>query len=61
MNSLGMLGSTGNYAYLSRDERRAVLEAAVDAAEGVPVIAGWVPRTPMASSTARRSSRDKYA
>nr|WP_244520172.1 hypothetical protein [Arthrobacter crystallopoietes] len=56
-----MLGSTGNYAYLSRDERRAVLEAAVDAAEGVPVIAGWVPRTPMASSTARRSSRDKYA
>ncbi|SDQ03134.1 dihydrodipicolinate synthase family protein [Arthrobacter crystallopoietes] len=40
VNSLGMLGSTGNYAYLSRDERRAVLEAAVDAAEGVPVIAG---------------------
>jgi 4-hydroxy-tetrahydrodipicolinate synthase len=35
-----VLGSTGNYAYLSREERRAVLEAAVDAADGVPVIAG---------------------
>lgn len=40
VNSLGVLGSTGNYAYLSRDEHRAVLEAAVDAADGVPVVAG---------------------
>ena len=40
VDSLGVLGSTGNYAYLSRDERRAVLEAAVGAADGVPVIAG---------------------
>ncbi|GAB3526820.1 dihydrodipicolinate synthase family protein [Arthrobacter monumenti] len=40
VNSLGVLGSTGNYAYLSREERHAVLEAAVDAADGVPVIAG---------------------
>lgn len=40
VNSLGVLGSTGNYAYLSRDERRAVLEVAVGAADGVPVIAG---------------------
>lgn len=39
-DSLGVLGSTGNYAYLSRDERRAVLETAVDAADGVPVLAG---------------------
>lgn len=39
-DSLGVLGSTGNYAYLSRDERRAVLEAAVEAANGVPVLAG---------------------
>lgn len=40
VGSLGVLGSTGNYAYLSRDERRAVLEASVDAADGVPVLAG---------------------
>lgn len=40
VDSLGVLGSTGNYAYLSRDERRAVLEASVDAADGVPVLAG---------------------
>ena len=39
-DSLGVLGSTGNYAYLSRDERRAVLETAVEAAGGVPVLAG---------------------
>ncbi|MET4538537.1 4-hydroxy-tetrahydrodipicolinate synthase [Arthrobacter bambusae] len=39
-DSLGVLGSTGNYAYLSRDERRAVLETAVEAADGVPVLAG---------------------
>lgn len=39
-DSLGVLGSTGNYAYLSRDERRAVLEASVEAADGVPVLAG---------------------
>ena len=40
VDSLGVLGSTGNYAYLSRDERRAVLETAVGAAAGVPVLAG---------------------
>jgi 4-hydroxy-tetrahydrodipicolinate synthase len=40
VDSLGVLGSTGNYAYLSRDERHTVLEAAVDAADGVPIIAG---------------------
>lgn len=40
VDTLGVLGSTGNYAYLSRDERRAVLETAVGAAAGVPVLAG---------------------
>lgn len=40
VDSLGVLGSTGNYAYLSREERRAVLEMSVGAAEGVPVLAG---------------------
>lgn len=40
VDSLGVLGSTGNYAYLSREERRAVLETAVGNAGGVPVLAG---------------------
>lgn len=40
VDSLGVLGSTGNYAYLSRDERRVVLETSIDAADGVPVLAG---------------------
>ncbi|WP_353611601.1 dihydrodipicolinate synthase family protein [Arthrobacter sp. EpRS71] len=40
VDSLGVLGSTGNYAYLSREERKAVLEAAVGASNGVPVLAG---------------------
>ncbi|NKX55438.1 dihydrodipicolinate synthase family protein [Arthrobacter mobilis] len=38
--SIGVLGSTGIYPYLSRGERRTVLEAAVGAAGGTPVIAG---------------------
>lgn len=40
VDSLGVLGSTGNYAYLSRAERREVLEVAVEASNGVPVLAG---------------------
>ncbi|MGO4250054.1 dihydrodipicolinate synthase family protein [Paenarthrobacter sp. RAF54_2] len=40
VDSLGVLGSTGNYAYLSREERRMVLETSVEAAGGVPVLAG---------------------
>lgn len=40
VDSIGALGSTGSYAYLDRDERRAVLGATVQHAEGTPVIAG---------------------
>ncbi len=41
VDSIGVLGSTGGYAYLDADQRRAVLETALDAAGGkVPVIAG---------------------
>ncbi|GAA2725071.1 dihydrodipicolinate synthase family protein [Cellulomonas aerilata] len=40
VDSVGVLGSTGVYPYLSRGERRAAVEAAVDAAGAVPVIAG---------------------
>jgi 4-hydroxy-tetrahydrodipicolinate synthase len=39
-DSLGVLGSTGVYPYLSREERRAALDAAVGAAGRVPVLAG---------------------
>jgi 4-hydroxy-tetrahydrodipicolinate synthase len=41
VDSIGLLGSTGTYAYLSRAERRRAIEAAVDEAGGaVPVMAG---------------------
>lgn len=40
-DAVGILGSTGSYPYLSREERRRALDAALDAANGrVPVIAG---------------------
>lgn len=40
VDSLGVLGSTGNYAYLDRRERREVLQLSVQAAAGIPVVAG---------------------
>jgi 4-hydroxy-tetrahydrodipicolinate synthase len=40
VDTVAVLGSTGVYPYLSRDERRAALDAAVGAAHAVPVIAG---------------------
>lgn len=40
VDSLGVLGSAGNYAYLGREERRRVLEVAVADAGGTPVLAG---------------------
>lgn len=40
-DAIGILGSTGSYPYLSREERRRALDAALDAANGrVPIIAG---------------------
>jgi 4-hydroxy-tetrahydrodipicolinate synthase len=40
VDSIGLLGSTGTYAYLSRSERRRAIEAALDEAGKVPVMAG---------------------
>jgi len=41
VDSIGLLGSTGIYAYLSRDERRQAIEAAVDEVGGAaPLMAG---------------------
>ena len=39
-DSIGALGSTGSYAYLSREERRRAAVSAVQAAGEVPVIVG---------------------
>ncbi|AIQ48579.1 dihydrodipicolinate synthase [Paenibacillus sp. FSL R7-0273] len=38
VDSIGVLGSTGNYAYLTRAQRERVLQLAVQAAGGVPVM-----------------------
>lgn len=41
VNSIGLLGSTGSYPYLSRTERRRALEVAMDEAGGrVPILVG---------------------
>ena len=40
MQSIGALGSTGSYAYLSRAERARAARLAVGAAQGVPVMIG---------------------
>ena len=41
VNSIGLLGSTGTYAYLSRSERRRALDAALGEAAGqVPILVG---------------------
>ena len=40
VDSIGALGSTGNYAYLSRGQRATAARIAVEAADGVPVMAG---------------------
>jgi 4-hydroxy-tetrahydrodipicolinate synthase len=40
VDSIGALGSTGSYAYLSRDQRALAARIAVDAADGTPVMVG---------------------
>ncbi len=41
VDSIGLLGSTGTYAYLTRDERLRAVEAAVECVRGrVPLVAG---------------------
>lgn len=40
VDSIGVLGSTGNYAYLTKEERARVLKLAVEHAGNIPVIAG---------------------
>src|SRR3954463_1321585 len=40
VHSIGLLGSTGTYAYLSRSERRRALDAALQEAGQVPILVG---------------------
>ncbi|CAM5721002.1 dihydrodipicolinate synthase family protein [Streptomyces badius] len=40
VDSIGALGSTGSYAYLTREQRAHAAQIAVEAAGGVPVIVG---------------------
>ncbi len=41
VDAIGLLGSTGTYAYLSRAERRRAIETAIDAVDGrVPLLVG---------------------
>lgn len=57
VDSIGLLGSTGSYAYLDPTERRRVLETALDEVSGaVPVIVGvGALRTDVATSLARHA------
>lgn len=40
VNSIGVLGSTGSYAYLNRKERKLVIELAINHAHGTAVVVG---------------------
>ncbi|AEM84086.1 dihydrodipicolinate synthase family protein [Streptomyces violaceusniger] len=40
VDSIGALGSTGGYAYLSREQRARAARIAVEAADGVPLVVG---------------------
>lgn len=40
VDSIGVLGSTGNYAYLTREERKRVAQIAVQYAKEIPVMVG---------------------
>lgn len=40
VDSIGALGSTGGYAYLTREQRARATKLAVEAADGVPVMTG---------------------
>jgi 4-hydroxy-tetrahydrodipicolinate synthase len=40
VNSVGVLGSTGSYTYLTHEERNLVTRLAVESAQGTPVVVG---------------------
>ncbi|CEP35233.1 MULTISPECIES: dihydrodipicolinate synthase family protein [unclassified Halomonas] len=40
VDSIGVLGSTGSYAYLNREERARVVQLSVESAGGMPIVVG---------------------
>lgn len=59
VHGLTPLGSTGEFAYLNRDQRRTVVQTTIDAAQGrVPVVAG-VASTSTADAVAQAQSYQK--
>ena len=61
-DSIGLLGSTGTYMFLSRDERRRAVAIAVEAAPSTPVIVGvGALRTDEAQALARDAAAEGAA
>src|SRR5512146_1795888 len=59
VHGLTPLGSTGEFAYLSREQRRRVVEVVVEAAKGrVPVVAG-VASTTIADAVSQARDYEK--
>ncbi|VVT23421.1 dihydrodipicolinate synthase family protein [Rhizobium sp. EC-SD404] len=59
VDSIGLLGSTGIYAYLTREERRRAIEAAVECVRGrVPIVVGVGA---LRTDEAQRLARDAEA
>lgn len=58
-DSVGLLGSTGTYMFLSRDERRRAVAAAVESAVSIPIIVGvGAMRTDDAQDLARDAASE---
>lgn len=58
-DSVGLLGSTGTYMFLSRDERRRAVAAAVEAVASIPIIVGvGAMRTDEAQALARDAAAE---
>ena len=61
-DSIGLLGSTGTYMFISREQRRRAVAAAVGAATAIPVIVGvGAMRTDEAQSLARDAATEGAA
>lgn len=58
-DSIGLLGSTGTYMFLSRDQRRRAVAAAVEAVASIPIIVGvGAMRTDEAQALARDAAAE---
>lgn len=58
-DSIGLLGSTGTYMFLSRDQRRRAVTAAVEAVASIPIIVGvGAMRTDEAQALARDAAKE---